>query len=80
VSLIGWSRELPAYEIWEVLPGPRDVCYSSGMPKNSEIDTIKAATAETTKRFEKAVKDGEIANLKQAERWMKDFNAGVQSA
>lgn len=34
MSLIGWARELPAYEAWEVLPGARDVCYSLGMADN----------------------------------------------
>jgi hypothetical protein len=63
----------------EGLREPGDPCYSLGMQKNAHVEAAQGAIAETAKLFEKAVKDGTITDLKQAEKWMKDFNAGVQS-
>lgn len=87
MSLIGWSRELPTYEVWEVLPGPRDVCYSLGMDNEQTTAVSAQATIEIAQNavnglieaFSEQYESGAIDDAQDARRWLDAYQAGVMA-
>jgi hypothetical protein len=87
VSLIGWARELPAYEVWEALPGPRDVCYSLDMDNEQTTAVSAQATVEIAQNavnglieaFNEQYESGAIDCAQDASRWLEAYRAGVMA-
>lgn len=87
MSLLGWSQELPAYEVWEVLPGARDICYSLGMDDEQTTAVSAQATIEIAQNavnglieaFTEQHESGYFETGTDAMRWLEAYRAGVMA-